>query len=398
MLLARHRQLVIQRLYRTFLSVAAALAGGLAIDPQPIGAQIPTRQQIDQIQNVRLSDDPAAILAYVGRTPILMGDLMPKVEARIQQVLEKSDQAVPEDQLHFARINLLRGLLAQSIQQKMMRESFLIEQVGTAAADKRREANEQLTARARRMFSQMKLPELQKQYSVDDLNELDTKLRAKGTSLAAQRRDFVDAILGHLYLREKVDRDPKVSIAEIAEYYHSNETEFHRPTRARWEQLTVLKSNYATREEAQAALEEMGREAYYGGNLQAVARAKSEEPFADQGGLHDWTAKDSLASEPLNQEIFSIPLNEMSEIIEDDTALHIVRVLERTEAGKISLKEVQDDIRTKIRKEKIAKSQAALMREMQKRIPVWSLFPDDVPGAKPLPENLASRHQATDVR
>lgn len=361
-------------------------------------AQIPTRQQIEQSQPIQLSDDPAAILAYVGRTPILVGDLMPKVEARINQVLEESDQAVPTDQLHYARINMLRGLLAQAIQQKMMRESFLIDQVGTAAADKRQEAQDQMTAQARKMFAEMRLPELLEQYKVVDLNELDEKMRDQGTSLAAHRRDFVDGVLGHLYLRQKVDRDPEVSIAEIAEYYRVNEAEFQRPARARWEQLTVVKSNYETRAAAQAALENMGREAYFGGNMQAVARAKSEEPFADQGGLHGWTAKDSLASEPLNDAVFSIPLNEMSEVIEDDEALHIVRVLERAQAGVVSLKEVQDDIRAKIRKQKIAQSQAQLMQEMQQRIPVWSLFPEDVPGAQPLPENLASRHRTSQVR
>ncbi len=142
----------------------------------------------------------------------------------------------------------------------------------------------------------------------------------------------------------------------------------------------------------------MGREAYFGGNMQAVARDKSEEPFAAKGGLHDWTPQGSLASDALDQQIFSIPLNQMSEIIDDGTGMHIIRVLERTPAGLVSLSEVQDDIRAKIRQEKILTSQAKVMEQMRERIPVWSLFPDDVPGAKPLPEKLARRHQTTKAR
>jgi hypothetical protein len=364
----------------------------------PVAAQVPTRQQVDDSQNIQLSEDPAAIIAYVGQTPILLGDLMPKVEARIQEVLAKAEQEVPKEQLHFARINLLRGLLSQSIQQKMMRESFLIEQVGTAAADKRQEADETLTSRARQMFFESELPQLKEQYKVEDLNKLDGLLRKKGSSLAARQRDFVDAMLGHLYIRSKVDRDPNVSIAEIAEYYHTNRAEFERPTRGTWEQLTVKFTNHSSREEAQKAITEMGREAYFGGNMQAVARNKSEEPFASKGGLHDWTPQGSLASEPLDQQIFSIPLNQMSEIIEDETGLHIIRVLDRTPAGVVSLSEVQDEIRAKIRKEKIATSQSELMRQMRERIPVWSLFPKDVPGSNPLPEQFANRHRTTKTR
>lgn len=364
----------------------------------PIGAQVPTRQQIDESQGIRLSDDPAAIIAVVGQAPILLGDVMPKVEARIAEVLEKAGQEVPEDQLHFVRLNLLRQMLSQSIQQKMMRESFLIDQVGTAGADKRKEADEKLSTRARQMFFDSELPQLKKQYKVEDLNELDALLRKKGSSLAARQREFVDAMLGHLYIRSKVDRDPHVSISEIAEYYFANRPEFERPTRAKWEQLTVKLANHSSAADARKALEVMGREAYYGGNMQAVARDKSEEPLAGKGGLHDWTPQGSLASDPLDKQIFSIPLNQMSEIIVDDNAMHIIRVLERTPAGVTSLSEVQDDIRSKVRSEKIAESQVEVMKKMRARIPVWSLFPNDVPGAEPLPEKLASRHRDDKIR
>ncbi|TWU47706.1 peptidylprolyl isomerase [Rubripirellula reticaptiva] len=340
---------------------------------------------------VDLPTDPAAIVAVVGQTPILLGDLMPKVEAKINEAIEKTGQQVPEDKLQFFKVNLLRQSLAQAIQNKMMREAFLIDQVGTEAADKRREADDKLTSRARKMFYDSELPELLKQYKTEDPSELDKLLREKGSSLASRQREFVDQMLGHLYIRSKVDREPNVSISEINEYYHINADSFHRPTRARWEQMSVMFFRFPTRDDAYAAIAEMGREAYFGGNMQAVAREKSQEPFANKGGLHDWTTKGSLASAKLDQQIFSIPTNAMSEIIEDEEGLHIVRVLERIEAGNVPLSEVQDEIRTKIRAEKISKSQREVMESMQHRIAVWSMFPDDAPGAKPLPTSVASR-------
>lgn len=340
----------------------------------------------DQIE---LPDDPAAIIAVVGESPILLGEVMPKVDAKIIEVEEKAGKKIPEPQASVIKASLVRQLLAQTIQNKMMRESFLLDQVGTAAADKRNEADAKLTAKARQMFFESELPELAKQYKTEDRTDLDRMLREKGTSLASRQREFVDMMLGHLYIRSKVEKDPTVSIAEINEYYQSNKQSYDRPARAKWEQMSVMLERFPDIDAARQAIMEMGREAYFGGNLQAVAREKSQEPFASSGGLHDWTTYGSLASSELEQQIFSIPLNAMSEIIGDDQGFHIVRVLDRTDAGVVPLSEVQDEIRAKLRQDKIQESQAKVMADMQVRIPVWSLFPEDTPNARPLPVNVA---------
>jgi hypothetical protein len=354
-------------------------------------AQVPTATEVEETQSIELPEDPAAIVAVVGSTPILLGDLMPKVEARIKEVTEKSGQSIPEEQLHYARVNLIRGMLSQAIQNKMMRESFLLDQVGTQAADKRTEAEDMLASRARQMFYESEVPELKKKYKVDDLTKLDTMLREKGSSVAARQRDFIDAMLGHLYIRSKVENDPEVSIAEINNYYQSNSEEFMRPHRARWEQLSVMFAKFPSREAAHQVIWEMGREAYFGGSMQAVAREKSQEPLGKKGGVHEWTAQGSLASDPLDQEIFRLPLDAMSEIIEDSTGFHIVRVIERQEAGLTPLSEVQEEIRSKIRQEKINDAQRKVMEDLATRIPVWSMFPKDLPEAKPLPPSIARR-------
>lgn len=355
--------------------------------------------QVPGAPEIELPDDPATVIAVVNESPILLGDLTPKVDARIQEVLSTSKQTIPADQLRFARTNLIRGLLAQAIQNKMMRESFLLDQVGTESAEKRAEADATLATRARQMFYETEVPDLLKQYEVADLRELDNELRKKGSSLTGRQRDFVDAMLGHLFIRSKVDREPEVSIAEINEYYLAHQDEFSHPARARWEQMTVLFKNFESREAAHREIWEMGREAYYGSSMQAVARERSQEPFAKQdGGLHDWTSQGSLVSEPIDEQVFSIPLEKMSNIIEDKEGFHIIRVLERQGAGATPLSEVQDEIRATIREDKIAQAQAKVLEEMTDRIPVWSLFPEDTPGAEPLPGSVANRAQAKPIR
>ncbi len=374
---------------RIFVAVMAALLLPSVCDAQaePGRQQGPSPEQFREALETNLPTHPAAVLAFVGKTPILNADIHRKVEARIQSVIEKESRPIPEDQVQFARVNMTRGLLKQAIQFKMMKESFVLDQVATQAADKRDEAFNRMETKARQYFFDEQLPNLKKRYGTEDLAELERILAKNGSSLQAERRDFIDQMLGQLYMNSKIDREPTVPIGDIVVYYNEHRDEYFRQAEARWEQLTVLFERFSTREEARAAIAAMGSEAFYGGSMQAVAREKSQEPFASSGGAHDWTPKGSLRSKVLDQRIFSLPLNKMSEIIEDDEGLHIIRVLERHDAGAIPLAEVQDDIKKAMQAEIKREQEVELIKELSAKVPVWTIFPQDFPGAKPLPES-----------
>ncbi|MGB1707698.1 MAG: peptidyl-prolyl cis-trans isomerase, partial [Rubripirellula sp.] len=224
-----------------------------------IGCTLGSALSYAQRLEVALPEDPAAVIAVVGKSNVLLGDLLPQVDARIAEVEKKSGQKIPAEQLREARLSLVRGLLGKTIQAKMMRESFLLEQVGVENADKREEADAKLSGRARHMFHEAELPELKKQYGTQDLRELDSMLREKGSSLLARQRDFVDQMLGHLYLRGNVNRKPEVSLAEIITEYEADKEQYFRAERARWEQLTVLYSKFPNEQAARSAIQEMGR-------------------------------------------------------------------------------------------------------------------------------------------
>ncbi|WP_231742057.1 peptidylprolyl isomerase [Stieleria varia] len=356
-------------------------------------AQLPTRDQGngDQGNNAtELPQDPAAVLAVVGQSRILLGDVIEKVDARIKEGLKQANTTVPEEQLREIRLGLVRQELVQLIRSKTMRELFLLEQVATQTAEKRREISKMMDQRAREMFREGELKKLQEVHETEDLAKIDAILRKQGSSIAARQRNFTDAMLGHMYMRSKIDQDPEVTLAEINQYYLSHQEEFSHAAQARWEQLSALFAKHPSMDETQGAITEMGREAFYGGSptFAPVAKQKSEEPFASDGGLHGWTNRGALASQAIEDQVFSIPLNEMSEVIRDDDGLHIVRVLERKPAGVTPLGDVQDKIRETLKKQKIAKAEQKMIREMEKRVPIWTRFPDDMPGSMPLPESM----------
>ncbi|MCC9599262.1 peptidyl-prolyl cis-trans isomerase [Stieleria sp. JC731] len=368
-----------------------------------------------------LPEDPAAVMAVVGQSSILWGDIEPKVESRIREVLSQTRQQIPEEQLLMARVQLSRSALRNAIQSKVMSECFLLEQVGTQSADKRAEVSAMMSQRARQLFFENELQALKKKFGTESLSEIDAKLRETGTSLQARQREFGDMMLGHMYMKEKIDQDPNVTIAEINNFYEKNKDDYQYPAKARWEQLSVLFKNHPTRKAAMEKLLSMGREIYnweqnlklssgegpssvemvnqltaagginFNKSWEQIARDGSEESYAPDGGQHDWTSKGALASKELDSAIFSVKPETMSEIIEDAQGLHIIRVKERKTAGVTPLREVQEDIREEIKKSKISKAQEAMLAQMQKRVPVWSLYPDDFPGAQQLPVTIASR-------
>ena len=87
----------------------------------------------------------------------------------------------------------------------------------------------------------------------------------------------------------------------------------------------------------------------------AVAKRRSQEPNAEQGGYHDWKAMGDLSlSRAINEAAFALPVQQMSGIIEDFEGLHIIRVIERTEAHLIPFTEAQVEIKEKLQQKRNA--------------------------------------------
>lgn len=378
--------------YRAF--GVALLAWGFAA--APLAAQGgPSPEEVQKVLAQDIPSDPSTVVSVVGQTPILLGELEPKVMARLDDIEKQQGRSLSEQERMYGRVMLLRSMLKQTIQSKMLGESYLLMQVGTQAADKRAEAQKMMRGRARKLFYDAQVPQMQEKMECPTLTELDKRLEQEGTSLKAVEREFVDGMLGRMYLQEMVDQDPSVSIAEIFQYYDQHRDEFMQDAQARWEQLTVLFENFPNRQAAAEALAAMGNEAIYGNSMQAVARKKSQEAFASEGGVHGWARRESIASKPLAESVFTLPIGKMSAFIEDESGLHIVKVLERKPAGLQPISEVQDDIRKQLKRKKKREAEEALVAEMKAKVPVWTIFPDDVEGAMPLQTSVARGPSAT---
>ena len=208
--------------------------------------------------------------------------------------------------------------------------------------------------------------------------EFEQKLRETGITLEIHKRAYIEGILAQEWVKSEVKADEEVSYDQIVGYYQKHPAEFViHPPLARWEQLMVRTSRFPSDEAARAALAEMGNQVLDRVPLAEVAKARSQGSTASDGGLHDWTGQHSLASAVLDDAIFSLPINQLSPILQDDQGFHIIRVLQRQPVAMKSLADAQVEIRKKIKAQRQADAKAKYIAKIRQQTPVWTAFDND---------------------
>jgi peptidyl-prolyl cis-trans isomerase SurA len=124
----------------------------------------------------------------------------------------------------------------------------------------------------------------------------------------------------------------------------------------------------------------MGNEVMQGTPFADVARSRSEGPTAATGGSYDWTTRGSLVSKVIDEAVFTMPVGQLTAILDDGSALHILRVIERTDAGRIPFIEAQVGIRDQLQDERRKRQMDEYLATVRDRTPVWTIFDDEPAG------------------
>lgn len=314
--------------------------------------------------------EPARVLARVGSEVILAGDLLGPVN---QALAPYADKVTPE-QMEQQRELLIRQQLQTVIESKLMYLAFLRQ-----IPDKSRsEAVPQIWRQVHKKFDEDELPKAMERAQVKTAQELDGKLRGYGWSINKQRISFGERALGMEGALQSIDRNPEVTHQEMLDYFEERADKYALPAAARWEQLSVRFDRSPNRQAAYEQMVRMGNEIVLGGApFWAVAQRGSHDIQAEKGGVHDWTTQGSLASDVIDRAIFSLPIGQLSEIMEDARGFHIIRVLERREAGRVPFTEAQIEIKKKIQADKRQKQFEEYSERLRREIPVWTIYDDE---------------------
>lgn len=325
---------------------------------------------------------PGELVAVVGTEHILAGDMHVFIQPIIEQNRDKIGGAPQEAAL---RAQLTRQVLPQYIEVKAMYLEFFRDMVGSASPKEFETTRKQVVTKAGKIFFEKQVPNLLKKYDAKDLQELESKLRDKSMSLRALQSQFIEQVLSGQVEQKYIPEEYEIDRDDIIHYYQEHRENWEVPAKARWRQLTARFDKYPTRTEAQQAIQTMGNEIYLGGkSFEAVAKQSSQGFTADQGGVFDWTSQGSLKSRQLDEAIFTLAPRKLSQIIEDDLGYHIIEILEREAAHTEDLAVSQSEIRKTLSRKKRDEATEQLRERIMKRTPIWTRWPEDIPGSRPL--------------
>jgi parvulin-like peptidyl-prolyl isomerase len=157
-------------------------------------------------------------------------------------------------------------------------------------------------------------------------------------------------------------------------WYREHAAEYELVGKARWQHLMIRAGSTRSKGEAYELARQCGAQIYHGASFEEIARQHSEGSTREAGGLHDWTSQGSLASKVLDHALFTLPTGQLSQPIEDEQGFHVIRVLERKDAGSVPFAEAQVEIKTKIKQQRVVNRVKEYLAELKVKTPVWTVF------------------------
>lgn len=149
-----------------------------------------------------------------------------------------------------------------------------------------------------------------------------------------QIKKITEQILVQVLIEREILDKIKVNDEEVLEYYEQNKDSFTEK-----EQVHLYNILLETEEGAQDVLEQLKA----GGDFSEIAIEKSAGPSATQGGDLEYLTRGTIIPE-IEEVVFALELEELSEVIKTDFGFHILKITEKKPETVKALEEVKEDI------------------------------------------------------
>lgn len=319
---------------------------------------------VDDIPGMK-TIDMAQVVARVGPEVVLAGDLMTPAAS---EWLNKVSPGLEPEQVAELRLKIYQQVISQHLETLLV----YVDACRTIPEENFPEIREKVNE----AFDQEQLPRMVQAAGVESVREYEQLLRSQGQSLGRMRKMFFERALAQEWLQQNANTSGEIPHAEMIAWYQNHLDEYEFPAKAQFEQMTVKVNQKQPRNQAWNRLAAMGNDVLNGRSFSEVAKESSEGPTAYNGGLYEWTTQGSLVSEVIDNAIFSLPVGELSAILDTQQALHIVRVLERSDAGRTPFVEAQVAIRMKLRRQQQDSTRKEYLDRLKDRTPIWTVFDD----------------------
>lgn len=287
------------------------------------------------------------ILATVDKEVILRSDIMMELGPYLQDLRAKVASDSDFNEQAQAQI---RETLDQAIENKiLLREALL---AGMKITD------EQVESR---------INDIRKHYKNEDFTKLLTESGDTMSDFREHIRKQVLAISMGMTKRQQLEQEAVVSESDVAQYYEDHKSEFTHPERIRVRRLFVAaEQNTAERAKARARIDSLLDELNAGADFAELAKAHSEGPEAQDGGMVGWIKRGDLV-ETLESAAFAAEPGKYTSALETEFGFQVLKVEEKEESGSSTLEQARTQIEPALRKQYADEKYKAWMAELRKR-------------------------------
>jgi peptidyl-prolyl cis-trans isomerase C len=174
----------------------------------------------------------------------------------------------------------------------------------------------------------------------------------RGDLIQSIRRDMVI----RQYLETYFAEESAVDSSEVVAYYEQNKERFASPdsVRARHILLQIHEDDDDTiRQDKRKRIEEILLEAKSGADFALLAQQHSEGPSNVRGGDLGFFHKGTMV-QPFDSAAFALKVGEISGVVETKYGYHIIKVEEKRDGRLIKFGDVQDQLITQMKQQKLA--------------------------------------------
>jgi parvulin-like peptidyl-prolyl isomerase len=210
--------------------------------------------------------------------------------------------------------------------------------------------------------------DMQKQRKISP-EEFLKAMQREGITLDVYRKDIRDQLMRLKLIRRDIKSKVAVTDEEIGEYYRKHREDYDGKEAVRIKQILLLlpkEVNSAAKEKLRADAAAIHKRLLNGEPFELLSAKFSQGPAAAEGGDIGYIEKGMIHSE-VEDAAFSLPLNQISGVIESPVGFHIIQVVDRRGAGLKAIEHVREEIREKIDREKMEKKFGEWLVELRKK-------------------------------
>jgi len=210
------------------------------------------------------------------------------------------------------------------------------------------------------------LDQIRIQNKLDSMEAFEKAVTSEGMNWEDFKNNIRNRILTQRVVSSEVGSHITITDDEVAKYYEAHKADYVRPEQVALREIEVSTQGKnpddlpALKKKAETALKRVQD----GEDFGEIAKRYSDSTTKDQGGFLGMYKRGELSKE-LEDKVFSMKKNELTDVIETKQSYLILQLLEHYDEGQQSLAKVKNEISDKIYNERLEPALRAYLKTLR---------------------------------